>query len=159
MVSLAVRAPLVVSRKSAVQDRRTHAIAVSRNTFAGNRASLVSLPVTSYATRTSIRVFAAKKDDFEVPEVVTETLDKVSAAWDKTSDKPAVVSLGVFALVGLVALAGVLKAVESLPIIPDVLELIGIAYSLWFTYRYLLFKPDREDLKKELTKLKDSILG
>lgn len=57
--------------------------------------------------------------------------------------QPAVVSLGVFALVGLVALAGVLKAVESLPIIPDVLELIGIAYSLWFTYRYLLFKPDR----------------
>jgi len=60
---------------------------------------------------------------------MTETLDKVSAAWEKTEDKPAVATLGVFALVGLVALAGVLKAVDSLPLVPTLLELVGIAYT------------------------------
>jgi hypothetical protein len=39
------------------------------------------------------------------------------------------------------------------------LELIGISYSLWFTYRYLLFKPDREELKVQVNKIKDQILG
>jgi hypothetical protein len=29
----------------------------------------------------------------------------------------------------------------------------------WFTYRYLLFKPDRAELKAQITKLTDSILG
>lgn len=72
---------------------------------------------------------ADKTTEFEVPEVMTETLDKVSAAWEKTEDKPAVATLGVFALIGLVALAGVLKAVDSLPLVPTLLELVGIAYT------------------------------
>jgi hypothetical protein len=72
---------------------------------------------------------ADKTTEFEVPEVMTETLDKVSAAWEKTEDKPAVASLAFFSLVGLVALAGVLKAVDSLPLVPSLLELIGIGYT------------------------------
>ena len=32
-------------------------------------------------------------------------------------------------------------------------------FTQWFTYRYLLFKPDRAELKAQITKLTDSILG
>jgi len=91
--------------------------------------------------------------------VVTETLDKVTAAWDATDDKPAVISLAGFGVVGLVALAGVLKGIESLPLVSDFLEVVGISYSLWFTYRYLLFKPDREELKAKLSVIKEDVLG
>ncbi|XLT09220.1 hypothetical protein HN51_055013, partial [Arachis hypogaea] len=43
-------------------------------------------------------------------------------------------------------------AVDKLPIIPTALELIGILFTTWFTYRYLLFKPDREELFRILNK-------
>ncbi|XXG55850.1 hypothetical protein AAC387_Pa03g3419 [Persea americana] len=36
-----------------------------------------------------------------------------------------------------------LEAIDKLPLIPTILEFIGILFSWWFIYRYLLFKPDR----------------
>mmetsp|Transcript_39753 Transcript_39753/g.55199 ORF Transcript_39753/g.55199 Transcript_39753/m.55199 type:complete len:165 (+) Transcript_39753:85-579(+) len=95
---------------------------------------------------------------FEIPEALTETLDKVSAAWENTEDKPAVLSLVLYVGVALVAAAGVLKGVDKLPFVPFFLELVGICFSGWFTYRYLLFKPDREELGKKFDKLKNDIL-
>ena len=74
---------------------------------------------------------------------MTETAEKVKEAWEDTEDKPAVVSLGAFAFVGLWAVSGLLKGLESLPFVATFLELVGIAFSSWFVYRYLLFKPDR----------------
>ena len=47
----------------------------------------------------------------------------------------------------LVVADGVLAAVEKLPLIPSLFELIGISFTAWFVYRYLLFKPDRAELK------------
>ncbi|XLS47733.1 hypothetical protein HN51_022091, partial [Arachis hypogaea] len=47
-------------------------------------------------------------------------------------------------------------AVDKLPIIPTALELIGILFTMWFTYQYLLFKPDREELFRILNK---SLIG
>jgi hypothetical protein len=35
------------------------------------------------------------------------------------------------------------QGIEGLPLVPTLFELIGIAFSAWFVYRYLLFKPDR----------------
>jgi hypothetical protein len=70
----------------------------------------------------------------EAREVLTETLSKVSAVWEKTENKPVVAALAFFSLVGLVALEGVLKgilvtssrAVDKL--VPSLLQLIGTGY-------------------------------
>ncbi|XP_028789271.1 protein CURVATURE THYLAKOID 1C, chloroplastic isoform X4 [Neltuma alba] len=50
-------------------------------------------------------------------------------------------------------------AIDKLPLIPGLLELIGILFSSWFTYRYLLFKPDRQELYQILNKSISDILG
>ncbi|KAG6733695.1 hypothetical protein I3843_01G227500 [Carya illinoinensis] len=50
-------------------------------------------------------------------------------------------------------------AVDKLPLIPSFLELIGILFSSWFIYRYLLFKPDREELFQLVKKSISDILG
>ena len=47
----------------------------------------------------------------------------------------------------LVVADGVLGAVEKLPLVPALFELVGIGFTTWFVYRYLLFKPDRAELK------------
>ena len=68
------------------------------------------------------------------------------------------VTLLAFGFVGLFATAGVLKGIESLPLAATFFQLVGIAFSGWFTYRYLLFKPDREELKRSIADLKQKIL-
>ncbi|KAG5566120.1 hypothetical protein RHGRI_001900 [Rhododendron griersonianum] len=77
--------------------------------------------------------------ELELPDVVKT----IQETWDKVDDKYAVGSLGVAAVVALWGSAGMISAIERLPLVPGVLELVGIGYTGWFAYRNLIFKPDR----------------
>ncbi|KAJ6404442.1 hypothetical protein OIU84_012601 [Salix udensis] len=85
----------------------------------------------------------------ELPEIVMT----VQEAWDRVEDKYAVSSLVVAGGVALWGSAGFISAIERLPLIPGVLELVGIGYTGWFAYKNLVFKPDREAL---IAKIKDT---
>ncbi|KAJ6840171.1 protein CURVATURE THYLAKOID 1B, chloroplastic-like [Iris pallida] len=98
----------------------------------------------------------------EPAEVVTETPEIVKTiqdAWDKIEDKYAVSSLAVAALVALWVSTGVISAIDRLPLVPGVLELVGIGYTGWFAYRNLVFKPDREALIAKLKSTYGEIIG
>lgn len=41
--------------------------------------------------------------------------------------------------------------------LPKLFELVGLGYSAWFTYRYLLFKSSREELVDDIEALKKKI--
>lgn len=43
--------------------------------------------------------------------------------------------------------------------VPRLLELVGLGYTGWFTYRYLLFKSSREELLDDIESLKSKIAG
>ena len=103
----------------------------------------------------SVRADAATEDLNKKLKEVTET---VSEKWEETDDKPAVITLGVYGLIGLTAANGVLKSIDSLPLIPDLLELVGIGFSGFYIYQNLLFKPDRAALKDSISKNLDKIL-
>jgi len=45
------------------------------------------------------------------------------------------------------------------PQIPKLFELVGLGYTAWFVYRYLLFKDSREELVKDVDSLKKKITG
>ncbi|KAL2462669.1 CAAD domain-containing protein [Forsythia ovata] len=70
----------------------------------------------------------------------------VQNLWDKSEDRLALIGLGFAAVVALWASTNLITAIDKLPVVPSALEFIGILFSTWFTYRYLLFKPDREEL-------------
>ncbi|PNX71925.1 thylakoid membrane phosphoprotein 14 chloroplastic-like, partial [Trifolium pratense] len=67
----------------------------------------------------------------------------VQSVWDTPEDRLGLIGLGFAAVVALWASTNLIAAIDKLPVIPISLELIGILFSVWFTYRYLLFKPDR----------------
>lgn len=46
-----------------------------------------------------------------------------------------------------VVASAIVGALDRLPILPSALQLIGLTYSGWFTYRYLLQAETREELK------------
>ncbi|KAJ1390798.1 Cyanobacterial aminoacyl-tRNA synthetase, CAAD domain [Sesbania bispinosa] len=72
-----------------------------------------------------------------------EFVKTIQQAWDKVEDKYAVSSLAVAGVVALWGSAGMISAIDRLPLIPGALEVVGIGYTGWFAYKNLLFKPDR----------------
>ncbi|CAN0858644.1 Protein CURVATURE THYLAKOID 1C, chloroplastic, partial [Linum grandiflorum] len=83
----------------------------------------------------------------------------VQTAWDKSEDRVGIIGLGFAAVVALWASTSLVAAIDKLPVAPSVLELVGILYSTWFVYRYLLFKPNREELVQIINKSVSEILG
>ncbi|EYU24705.1 hypothetical protein ABFS82_04G100500 [Erythranthe guttata] len=79
--------------------------------------------------------------------------------WDKSEDRVALVALGFAGVVGFWASINLVTSIEKIPVVPGVLELIGLLFSSWFTYRYLLFKPDRQELSQAISKSISDILG
>ena len=65
--------------------------------------------------------------------------------WDDVEEKPAAIAIAVAAIVALWALSGLVDAIDRLPIIGGLLEVVGLIVTGWFVYRYLLFEPDRCD--------------
>ncbi|KAK7338160.1 hypothetical protein VNO77_18760 [Canavalia gladiata] len=91
----------------------------------------------------------------EPPEIV-KTIQEV---WDKVEDKYAVSSLAVAGVVALWGSAGMVSAIDRLPLIPGILEIVGIGYTGWFAYKNLIFKPDREALIRKIKETYSEIIG
>ena len=93
-------------------------------------------------------------DSLSSPSVVKS----VKNIWDRPEDRIAVIGLGIAAIVGFWAASNFVTAIDRLPLIPGVFELIGILFSSWFVYRYLLFKPNRKELLQAINKTLSDIL-
>nr|UOI39542.1 photosystem I P subunit [Betula platyphylla]UVJ47675.1 photosystem I P subunit [Betula platyphylla] len=91
----------------------------------------------------------------QLPEIVKT----VQEAWDKVEDKYAVSSLAVAGVVALWGSTGMISAIDKLPLVPGVLELVGIGYTGWFAYKNLIFKPDREVLKQKIKDIYNDTIG
>lgn len=53
----------------------------------------------------------------------------------------------------------VLDALNDIPLLAPVFELVGIGYTAWFVYRYLLKVETRQELGAELQALKGQVVG
>ncbi|XVF72932.1 hypothetical protein PTKIN_Ptkin12aG0160300 [Pterospermum kingtungense] len=91
----------------------------------------------------------------ELPEIVKTIQD----TWDKVEDKYAVSSLAVAGVVALWGSTGMISAIDRLPLIPGLLEVVGIGYTGWFAYKNLVFKPDREALVQKIKDTYREIIG
>lgn len=75
--------------------------------------------------------------------------------------KQPLVSVGliVAAVVSVKVLLAVLDSLNDIPLVAPSFELIGIGYSIWFVYRYLLKASTRQELTSEITTLKSQVVG
>lgn len=78
-----------------------------------------------------------------------------------TTYKRPLITVGLIlaAFVSVKILFGLLDAINDIPLVAPTLELIGIAYSVWFIYRYLLGASNRQELLDQIQKLKNYIVG
>ena len=53
----------------------------------------------------------------------------------------------------------VLDAINDIPLLAPTFELVGIGYTAWFVYRYLLKVETRQELNEEFKSLKGQVVG
>ena len=61
--------------------------------------------------------------------------------------------------VSLKVMLGVLAALNDVPLVAPVFELIGMGYTGWFVYRYLLKASTRQELLTEVDSFKEQVVG
>ena len=54
---------------------------------------------------------------------------------------------------------GILDRLNTIPLFAPTFELIGLGFSGWFIFRYLLYAESREELKEEIDQVKGKIVG
>lgn len=52
-----------------------------------------------------------------------------------------------------------LSAINDVPLLQPTFELVGLGYSIWFVYRYLLKASNRQELGQEVNKIKEQVVG
>ncbi len=95
----------------------------------------------------------------KVVEVLAELPAYVSAFF-KEYQKPIItILLIVAAIVSLRVLFAVVDALNDIPLLAPTFELIGMGYSAWFIYRYLLRASNRQELSQEAQAFWEQITG
>ncbi|MFM7424772.1 MAG: CAAD domain-containing protein [Elainella sp.] len=69
------------------------------------------------------------------------------------------ISLIIASLIAVKLLLAVLSAINDLPLFSSLFELVGMGYSAWFVWRYLLKASTREQLATDFGSLKEQVLG
>ncbi|KAL8248336.1 hypothetical protein R6Q59_005204 [Mikania micrantha] len=117
---------------------------------------------TGYCRKLARNV-AAMATGEATPEVVSpdvqELIKPIQEVWEKVEDKYAVSSLLVAGGVFLWGSVGMISAIDRLPLVPGVFELVGIGYTGYFAYKNLIFKPDREALIDKIKCTYRDIIG
>ncbi|MCO5588719.1 hypothetical protein L7F22_042678 [Adiantum nelumboides] len=105
---------------------------------------------------------ATSSDDSSVPDAsrqIQELFDDLKLKYDAMENKSQVWIYGGGALVALWFSSIVIGAVNNIPLLPKLLEFVGLCYSGWFVYRYLLFKSSRKQLAADIQELKLKVTG
>ncbi|MGC9504799.1 CAAD domain-containing protein [Baaleninema sp.] len=106
----------------------------------------------------------ATDDRFE--EVKAQVLSILSDLFDYVGKffseykKPLInVGLVVGALVAIYLVASIVDAINDIPLLSPLFELVGIGYSGWFIFRYLLTAEARTELQSKITDFSQKVTG
>jgi hypothetical protein len=112
------------------------------------------MPSTESSTENKWQPFGEKTSVFidSLPTYVADFFNKynqliVSLGW----------VLAAFATVKLTL--ALLDAINDIPLLPLLLELIGLGYVSWFVFRYLLSAASRQELVEAIQTFKEQFLG
>eukprot|EP00850_Spirogloea_muscicola_P006378 SM000030S11387 [mRNA] locus=s30:484723:486287:- [translate_table: standard] len=132
-----------------------------RNGFVGSRLAVAgSTPKAQQYAPLSVR--ARYNPDSTTTDASAQTqkfVEDVKLRWEQTENKGAVIAYASGAFVALWFSSTIVGAVNSVPLLPKLLELVGLGYTGWFVYRYLLFKSSRKELLEEIEVIKGKITG
>ena len=94
---------------------------------------------------------------------ISELLDDLPnyATYFFGAYKQPLVSIGLIlvAFIAVKLMLAVLDAINDIPLVAPTFKLIGLAYTTWFVYRYLIGAANRQELSEAIKTLKEYVLG
>ncbi|XP_058738728.1 protein CURVATURE THYLAKOID 1A, chloroplastic [Vicia villosa] len=102
---------------------------------------------------------ASSSDDTSTSLDTNELFTDLKEKWDGLENKSTVLLYGGGGLVAVWLSSILVGAINSVPLLPKIMELVGLGYTGWFVYRYLLFKSSRKELATDIEALKKKIAG
>ena len=82
-----------------------------------------------------------------------------NAFYEENKELVNTVGLFLLAGVGVKLTLAILDAVNDIPLLAPLMELIGLGYTIWFIYRYLWKAENRVELIQEFDGLKKQVMG
>jgi hypothetical protein len=104
--------------------------------------------------------------DDQLKEVKAQVLSILSDLFTYVGDffseykKPLInVGLVVGALIAIYLVAAIVDAINDIPLLSPLFELVGIGYTGWFIFRYLLTAENRTEFSKIVGAFTDKVTG
>ena len=108
--------------------------------------------------RSSLFQIKASEDASSAPDA-NELFNDLKEKWDAVENKSTVIIYGGGGIVAIWLSSILIGAINSVPLLPKIMELVGLGYTGWFVYRYLLFKSSRKELATDIESIKKKIAG
>lgn len=126
--------------------------------------SPVDLKVESVGSYTQDSVSDQVSDQVQeikqkVVGVLSELPGYISSFFEEYQKPLVSVILIITLLVALKLLFAMVDALNDIPLLASIFELVGIGFTSWFIYRYLLRASNRQELSREFQVYKDQVLG
>lgn len=94
-----------------------------------------------------------------VTEFLAKLPDYVGNFFSSYQQPLITIGLIVSGIITVKVTLAVLDALNDVPLLSPLFEVVGIGYTGWFIYRYLLKVETRQELAQELAALKGQVLG
>ncbi|CAL9105529.1 unnamed protein product [Musa textilis] len=95
----------------------------------------------------------------QISDAADDLLSELNVKMD-LEDTHTILFYGAGTLVALLILSAIISSIDSsVPLFSKVMEVVGLGFTLWFSFRYLIFKENRDELISKLDDLKQTILG
>ncbi|MEG4091589.1 glutamate--tRNA ligase [Microcoleus sp. Pol12A6] len=95
----------------------------------------------------------------QIIAILSEFPAYIGSFYEQYKSPLTVIGVIVASIVSLKVLLGVIDELNDIPLLAPTFELIGIGYTVWFVYRYLLRSSNRQQLGQEIQALKEQIFG
>lgn len=101
----------------------------------------------------------AKEILAKVASVLGDAPEYVVQTFNEYKRPITVIGLVLGVLIAIKMTFAILSAINDIPVLAPTMELIGLIYTGWFLYRYLLKATNRSELLSNLGEVKDQITG
>ncbi|HIK11227.1 MAG TPA: CAAD domain-containing protein [Oscillatoriaceae cyanobacterium M33_DOE_052] len=95
----------------------------------------------------------------QVIDILSDLPDYLGSFFNQYQKPIVTIGLLVAVIVTMRVTLAVVDSINDIPLLAPTFELIGMGYSAWFIYRYLLQASSRQELWQEINSIKESLLG
>ena len=113
-------------------------------------------PIRPPGTQDDSELTFSKRYDEAIGKI-NASLDKVD--WEKAGRIGAVTGILLISSLALVVVSAVLRIIRGIPVVPDLLQLLGLVVAVQWGYRNLYTKDKRQASLEKIRQLRKEYLG